>query len=192
MQIRVNDVILSVTEGDITAWQGDIIVNASNSGLYGGGPVDAAIHRAGGPRIAEECAAIRLKQGGILPGDAALTSAGMLSFRGIIHTVGPIWKGGSAGEAAVLSRCYVSSLDIACSQGARSIAFPNISTGLYNFPKDIACKTAVDTIIRYVRAVEPLVLPLRRIEFVCFEHENTLLYETMLTTRLLQSDNETY
>jgi O-acetyl-ADP-ribose deacetylase (regulator of RNase III) len=93
MQITVNNVVISVSEGDITAWQGEMIVNASNSGLYGGGGVDGAIHRAGGPRIAEECAVIRQKQGGILPGQAAVTTAGLLPFRGVIHTVGPIWKG---------------------------------------------------------------------------------------------------
>lgn len=98
MQIIINDVAVSVREGDITSWQGDMIVNASNSGLYGGGGVDGAIHRAAGPRIAEECAVIRQKQGGCLPGEAALTSAGRLPLLGIIHTVGPIWKGGSAGK----------------------------------------------------------------------------------------------
>ena len=95
MQINVNNVVITSTKGDITNWQGDIIVNASNSGLFGGGGVDGAIHRAGGPQIAEECVKIRQKQGGCLPGEAALTSAGKLSARYIIHTVGPIWKGGT-------------------------------------------------------------------------------------------------
>lgn len=180
MQINVNDVVLSVQEGDITAWQGEMIVNASNSGLYGGGGVDGAIHRAGGPGIAEECAVIRQKQGGILPGEAALTSAGRLAFRGVIHTVGPIWKGGKAGEAAVLARCYKSSLDLACAHGVKSLAFPNISTGIYNFPKELACKTALEAVVGFVRAKSPEELPLRQIDFVCFEHENAGLYGDIL------------
>ncbi|NQX43912.1 macro domain-containing protein [Paenibacillus tritici] len=182
MQITVKDVVISVKEGDITAWQGEMIVNASNSGLYGGGGVDGAIHRAGGPRIAEECAVIRRKQGGILPGEAALTTAGQLSFRGIIHTVGPIWKGGTAGEAAVLSRCYKSSLDLACAHGVQSLAFPNISTGIYSFPKDLACKTALESVIQYIRGKNPAELPLRQIDFICFESDNARLYEAMLGT----------
>lgn len=180
MQITVNNVVISVSEGNITVWQGEMIVNASNSGLYGGGGVDGAIHRAGGPRIAEECAVIRQKQGGILPGEAALTTAGLLPFRGVIHTVGPIWKGGSAGETAILSKCYLSSLNLACSHGARSVAFPNISTGVYNFPKDLACRTALDSVITYVRERKSAELPLQRIEFICFEHDNAELYEAML------------
>jgi O-acetyl-ADP-ribose deacetylase (regulator of RNase III) len=180
MQITVNQVVISVSQGDITVWQGDMIVNASNSGLYGGGGVDGAIHRAGGPRIAEECAAIRQKQGGVLPGEAAVTSAGKLPFRGVIHTVGPIWKGGMAGEHAVLAKCYMSSLDLACAHGAHSIAFPNISTGIYNFPKELACRTALDTVIQYIRERKPADNPLQRIEFICYEHDNANLYAAML------------
>lgn len=180
MQITVNRIVLSVEQGDITAWNGEMIVNAVSSGLYGGGGVDGAIHRAGGPRIAEECAEIRCRQGGILPGEAALTSAGLLHFRGVIHTVGPIWKGGSAGEAEVLSRCYRSSLELACAQGVQSLAFPNISTGIYNFPKDLACRTALNSVIEYVRGKDPAELTLRRIDFVCFEHDNAELYRAEL------------
>ncbi|MFD1907257.1 macro domain-containing protein [Paenibacillus rhizoplanae] len=94
-----------------------------------------AIHRAGGPGIAEECAVIRQKQGGILPGEAALTSAGRLAFRGVIHTVGPIWKGGKAGEAAVLARCYKSSLDLACAHGVKSLAFSEHQHGHLQLPE---------------------------------------------------------
>ncbi|XMB29062.1 macro domain-containing protein [Paenibacillus sp. BR2-3] len=168
---------ISVSEGDITKWHGDIIVNASNSGLYGGGGVDGAIHRAGGPQIAEECSVIRQKQGGCLPGEAALTHAGRLPVRYILHTVGPIWKGGAGGEEAILAKCYRSSLDLACSKGAQSITFPNISTGIYNFPKGLACRTALHTVIQYVKEHEPGSLPLTRIDFICFERENAELYE---------------
>lgn len=180
MQIIINDVAVSVSEGDITRWEGDMIVNASNSGLYGGGGVDGAIHRAGGPRIAEECADIRRKQGGCLPGEAAITTAGRLSFKGIIHTVGPIWKGGNAGEAGTLANCYISSLDLAVSRGVRSIAFPNISTGVYNFPKALACRTALGTVIDYVKAQNPRNFPLKQISFVCFEADNAELYKETL------------
>lgn len=180
MPIIINHVAISACQGDITSWQGDMIVNASNSGLFGGGGVDGAIHRAGGPQIAGECAAIRRKQGGILPGEAAVTSAGKLPLLGIIHTVGPIWKGGDAGEISTLARCYLSSLDAACTQGAQSIAFPNISTGVYNFPKALACQTALRTVVEYVKRRDSGGLPLKRIEFICFEKDNADLYEEML------------
>lgn len=180
MRIHINQVDISVVAGDITAWKGDMIVNASNSGLYGGGGVDGAIHRAGGPQIAAECAAIRQKQGGILPGEAAVTSAGRLPNLGIIHTVGPIWKGGSAGEAATLSKCYTSSLELACGREARSIAFPNISTGVYNFPRLLACQTALSTVIQYVQGRDSRLMPLETICFICFEQDNAELYERTL------------
>ncbi len=180
MQIHINHVDISVSVGDITNWQGDMIVNASNSGLYGGGGVDGAIHRAGGPQIAVECAVIRQKQGGILPGEAAVTTAGKLPYLGIIHTVGPIWKGGGAGEAATLAKCYISSLDMAIVRGAQSIAFPNISTGVYNFPKLLACQTALSTVVQYVSDRDSRLLPLKTIAFICFEQDNSKLYEETL------------
>lgn len=180
MQIIINHVAISARQGDITSWQGDMIVNASNSGLFGGGGVDGAIHRAGGPQIAEECAAIRQKQGGVLPGEAAVTCAGNLPLLGIIHTVGPIWKGGGAGETATLAKCYLSSMDAACIRGAQSIAFPNISTGVYNFPKPLACQTALSTVAQYVSERDSGGLPLKRIEFICFEKDNADLYEETL------------
>jgi O-acetyl-ADP-ribose deacetylase (regulator of RNase III) len=181
MQIVINDTAISVRKGDITTWSGDIIVNASNSGLYGGGGVDGAIHRAGGPQIAEECAVIRQKQGGCLPGEVAITSGGNLPVRFIIHTVGPIWKGGSAGEKTVLARCYRSSLDLASARNANSIAFPNISTGVYNFPKELASRIALDTVTAYVKEHSSSGLPLKAIDFICFESENVEIYEEVLT-----------
>ncbi|WP_151734714.1 macro domain-containing protein ['Paenibacillus yunnanensis' Narsing Rao et al. 2020] len=180
MQVHIEQVLLEVIEGDITRWQGDYIVNAANSGLYGGGGVDGAIHRAGGRRIAEECAAIRQRQGKVLPGDAALTSAGSLPFRGIIHTVGPIWKGGSANETAVLAECYSTSLNLACAEGAQSIAFPNIGTGVYNFPKSAAAQIAVTSVVRFIREKTAANMPLKRIAFVCFEPDNAAIYRELL------------
>ena len=180
MKININNVTITAMKGDITKWQGDIIVNASNSGLFGGGGVDGAIHRAGGPQIAEECALIRKKQGGCLPGEAAITGAGKLSARYIVHTVGPIWKGGGGGEGTILAKCYRSSLVLACSREAQSIAFPNISTGIYRFPKELACKTAIETVIQYIQAHEPDTLSLRSIDFICYEQDNAELYEAEL------------
>jgi len=177
MQIIIHNVTLNAVKGDITTWQGDIIVNASNSGLFGGGGVDGAIHRAGGPAIAEECAVIRKKRGGCLPGEAAITTGGNLPVRNIIHTVGPIWKGGGAGEEATLAKCYRSSLDLACAQGAHSIAFPNISTGIYNFPKELASKIAVHTVVQYVKECDSSVMSLKRIDFICYERDNADWYE---------------
>ncbi|KGE16763.1 hypothetical protein PWYN_18875 [Paenibacillus wynnii] len=178
--MNVNNVVITSTKGDITKWQGDVIVNASNSGLFGGGGVDGAIHRAGGPQIAEECAMIRQKQGGCLPGEAALTNAGKLPARYIIHTVGPIWKGGSGGEAAILSKCYRSSLELAYAQEAQSIAFPNISTGIYRFPKALAGKTAIETVIEYIKGHPSSDMSFRRIDFICYDNENAELYEEQL------------
>ncbi|SET35276.1 macro domain-containing protein [Paenibacillus sp. NFR01] len=180
MQIKIRNAEIASSLGDITKWKGDIIVNASNSGLYGGGGVDGAIHRAGGPQIAEECAVIRQKQGGCLPGEAAFTTAGQLPLQGIVHTVGPIWKGGNAGEKDILAKCYVSSLELAIMHGAQSVAFPNISTGIYNFPKTLACEIAVATTVRYVQERGDAFMTLKRIEFVCFEPDNAALYEAEL------------
>lgn len=180
MQIHVNTVTITSSIGDMTAWEGDVIVNASNSGLYGGGGVDGAIHRVGGPQIAEECSLIRKKLGGCLPGEAAITTAGNLPAQYVIHTVGPIWKGGGGSETALLASCYRSTLDLAVAHGARSIAFPNISTGIYNFPKSLACTTALDTVIQYVKEQESRSLSLEKIEFICYELENAKLYEEAL------------
>ncbi|MNI61558.1 O-acetyl-ADP-ribose deacetylase [compost metagenome] len=117
-----------------------------------------------------------------MPGEAAVTTAGRLPNLGIIHTVGPIWKGGGAGEVATLGKCYISSLDLACARGAASIAFPNISTGVYNFPKQLACETALSSVIGYVRSRNTGEMPLRTITFICFEQDNAQLYEETLNS----------
>lgn len=128
--------------GDLTKWAGDAIVNAANSSLLGGGGVDGAIHRAGGPAILEECRAIRARQGGCAPGEAVLTTGGTLPARYVIHTVGPVWQGGAADEAATLERCYRGSLALAVRNGLRSVAFPSISTGAFGYPVDLAAAVA--------------------------------------------------
>lgn len=133
---------LEALTGDITAYQGDAIVNAANSSLLGGGGVDGAIHRAGGPAILDECRRLRKTElpDGLPTGQAALTGAGRLACRYVIHAVGPVWSGGREGEEALLSDAYNNSLKKAAEIGVRTLAFPAISTGVYGYPADKAAK----------------------------------------------------
>ena len=145
---------LSVMTGDITRVRADAIVNAANSSLLGGGGVDGAIHRAGGPAILEECRRLRVTRlpGGLPAGDAVETTAGALPARWVIHTVGPVWHGGGAGEPATLARCYRSCLELTARLGAQSIAFPAISTGVYGYPRENAARIAGESISSYLAA----------------------------------------
>jgi O-acetyl-ADP-ribose deacetylase (regulator of RNase III) len=137
---------IRLVQGDITREAADAIVNAANSTLLGGGGVDGAIHRAGGPQILEECKKIRAARGGCPTGEAVATTAGRLSARCVIHTVGPVWGGGKRGEDDLLASCYRHCLRIAEEIGCRSIAFPSISTGAYRFPVDRAARIALRTV----------------------------------------------
>jgi O-acetyl-ADP-ribose deacetylase len=139
---------LRVETGDITVRKADAIVNAANSSLMGGGGVDGAIHRAGGPEILDACRRLRSEhwREGLPPGEAAETTAGRLPAQWVIHTVGPIWRGGDAGEPKILARCYRSCLELAAGLGARSICFPAISTGVYGYPREKAARVAWDAI----------------------------------------------
>lgn len=138
---------IEVVQGDITKLTDvDAIVNAANTSLLGGGGVDGAIHRAGGPQILEECRAIVARQGGCRVGEAVITAGGKLPARWVIHTLGPVWNGGKDREAEKLASCYRASLKLAAEHQIRSIAFPGISTGVYRFPKDEAARIAVQTI----------------------------------------------
>lgn len=139
---------LTLVRGDITEQAVDAIVNAANPSLLGGGGVDGAIHRRGGPAILEECLRIREERypDGLPRGAAVATTAGALPARGLIHTVGPIWSGGEAGEAGVLASAYRSSLDVAAERGWRTVAFPSISTGVYGYPKGEAAGVALRAI----------------------------------------------
>ena len=139
---------LEVLQGDITAIKADAIVNAANSGLLGGGGVDGAIHRKGGPSILAECRELRRTTypDGLPPGEAVVTAAGNLPCFNVIHTVGPVWKGGASGEDATLKRAYDSCLRIGRERGFSSIAFPAISTGVYGFPKDRAARKAYNAV----------------------------------------------
>jgi O-acetyl-ADP-ribose deacetylase (regulator of RNase III) len=156
-----------VTKGDITEQSVDAIVNAANSSLLGGGGVDGAIHRAGGPAILEECRLL----GGCDPGDAKATTAGNLPARHVIHTVGPVWQGGGEGEDDLLASCHRRSLEVAVELGLHTVAFPAISTGVYRFPVDRAARIALDTTAREL-ARRP---EIEAVTFVLFgdEHEQT-------------------
>jgi O-acetyl-ADP-ribose deacetylase len=133
---------IRVIRGDITAIEADVIVNAANSGLVGGGGVDGAIHRAGGPAIMADCDRIRAERGGCPTGEVAFTEAGSLRAKYVAHAVGPVWHGGKSGEPALLRSCYAKALEGAEARGARSIAFPCISTGVYGYPKRLAAQEA--------------------------------------------------
>ena len=141
---------IEIIKDDITLIQVDAIVNAANSSLLGGGGVDGAIHRKGGSHILDECKMIRARQGGCKTGQAVVTTAGDLPAQYVIHTVGPIWQGGKNEEEALLAQCYVNSLNLADELGCQSIAFPNISTGVYHFPKHLAAHTALHVVKKHL------------------------------------------
>lgn len=160
--------------GDITQLKVDAVVNAANHSLLGGGGVDGAIHRAGGPEILAECIQI----GGCNTGDAVITTAGRMPAQYVIHTVGPIWRGGSQGEAELLKDCYWNSLSLAIKHGVQTIAFPNISTGVYGYPKLVAASIAVKTTQRFLEEQGD---SLKEVVFVCFDRENWQLYHRILS-----------
>jgi len=145
---------LIVAQGDITLFEGNAIVNAANSGLLGGGGVDGAIHRAGGPSILAECRALRAGplKSGLPASEAVATGAGALRAGRVIHTVGPIWYGGGRGEAAALASCYRRCLEIAAAENLAVIAFPAISTGVYGYPKPEAARVAFDAVREFAAA----------------------------------------
>lgn len=159
---------LEIIYGDITKVSVDVIVNAANSSLLGGGGVDGAIHRAGGPIILEDCKKIIARQGSCKTGEAVITKAGNLPAKFVIHTVGPVWKGGQNGEAKKLANCYRNSLQLAVDNNCRTIAFPNISTGIYGFPKNEAAKIAVNTVVLFLHQTDAI----EKVIFVCFEEDN--------------------
>lgn len=163
-------------KGDITKMATDAIVNAANSSLLGGGGVDGAIHRAGGPAILEACLAIRNKQGGCPTGEAVITTGGNLPARYVIHTVGPVWQGGRKGEAKLLSNAYYNSLRLAVEHRLKTIAFPNISTGIYGFPKKEAAQVALQTVQAFLEQYQSL----EAVYFVCFDEENYTIYHQLL------------
>jgi len=168
--------MIKLIQGDITKMEVDAIVNAANTSLLGGGGVDGAIHRAGGPAILEACRQIRAKQGGCEVGEAVITTAGRLPAKYVIHTVGPVWNGGHNGEPNLLTSCYRHSLQLAVENGVTTIAFPNISTGVYRFPKPEAADIAINTVQQFIANDKKL----EEVMFVCFDDENYWLYKERL------------
>jgi O-acetyl-ADP-ribose deacetylase len=167
---------VNVIMGDITKLEVDAIVNAANTSLMGGGGVDGAIHRAGGPKILEECNRIRNRQGGCPTGEAVITSGGNLKAKYVIHTVGPVWQSGAKDEDRLLSLAYYNSLKLATQNGIITIAFPNISTGIYGFPKGRAAEIAIDSVREFLKTDKSITA----LTFCCFDEENFKIYNSLL------------
>lgn len=176
-ELIYGSVRIALFQGDITLQETDAIVNAANSSLMGGGGVDGAIHRAGGPAILEECRKIISRIGKLDTGRAVITTGGRLKAKYVIHTVGPVWHGGYSGEAALLGSCYVESLKLATSYKLYSISFPSISTGAYGYPVFEAATVALQAILAHLQAKAML---LKEIRFVLFDQRTFAAYQTSL------------
>jgi O-acetyl-ADP-ribose deacetylase (regulator of RNase III) len=170
---RSSMVTIELIKGDITKLKVDAIVNAANNSLLGGGGVDGAIHKAAGPGLLKECK----KLNGCLTGEAKITSGYNLLAKFVIHTVGPVWSGGNNHEEELLAGCYYNSLWIAENTKLKTIAFPNISTGVYRYPKNLAARVAV----REVRDFIKNSMEIEKVIFVCFDDENYKIYKELLT-----------
>lgn len=171
--------MIRLLQGDITEQSVDAIVNAANASLLGGGGVDGAIHRRGGPEILDACRSLRASQwpDGLPTGEAVLTTAGALPAKHVIHTVGPVWRGGQRGEAALLRSAYVNSLACAKDAGLETVAFPSISTGAYGYPIESAAGVAVQAVTDVLRDSPGT---LREVRFVLFTASDLLVYERAL------------
>ncbi len=172
MEDYIGDTRLVLVRGDIRDQDTEAIVNAANSGLLGGGGVDGAIHRSGGPRILAECKVIRAEQGKCPTGEAVITSGGNLKARYVIHTVGPVWSGGKKNEDVLLGNAYRNSLALAKKHNIQSISFPAISTGVYRFPLERAARLALSTVRDFLKEHS-----FREVRFVLFSEKNFLIYK---------------
>ena len=172
-QVKINKTTLSIMQGDITDQPTDAIVNAANPGLLGGGGVDGAIHRAGGRAILEECRQIVAKQGRLATGKAAITTGGNLKAKYVIHTVGPVWHGGTQNEARLLASAYQESLKLATEHGLKSVSFPSISTGVYGYPVDQAARVATGVVVAFLRE---RTTSIQEVAFVLFDAQTYQAY----------------
>jgi O-acetyl-ADP-ribose deacetylase (regulator of RNase III) len=178
-KLSIGSCTITLTRGDITEQEVDGIVNAANSTLLGGGGVDGAIHRRGGPAILEECRRLRRERypDGLPAGQAVSTTAGLLPARRVIHTVGPIWHGGDAGEAALLASAYETSLACAVEDSLETVAFPSISTGAYGYPMDRAARVALAAVIDFLRDAASSI---REVRFVLFAEAHQAVWAEAL------------
>ena len=177
MEVTINKTRISMIQGDITEQDTDAIVNAANSGLMGGGGVDGAIHRAGGPAILEECKKVVAQHGRLPPGKAVITTGGNLKARYVIHTVGPVWRGSTGNEAELLRSAYHECLKLANENELTSISFPSISTGAYGYPVDEAAKIAVNTLFSFLKQQTT---SLKEVVFVLFGSRTYQSYRSAL------------
>jgi O-acetyl-ADP-ribose deacetylase (regulator of RNase III) len=178
MRLAIGNRSFSLIKGDITRQSTEAIVNAANSGLMGGGGVDGAIHRAGGPAILEECKRIVEKQGRLPAGKAVITTAGNLPAKYVIHTVGPVWHGGNKNEAELLASSYRESLRLAEKKGLRSVSFPSISTGAYVYPVNQAAEIAIKTVVSFL---EEEASSIEEVVFVLFNDITYDAYQAALS-----------
>ena len=176
-QVTINGAKLTIAQGDITRQATDAIVNAANSSLMGGGGVDGAIHRAGGPAILEDCKKIVAKQGRLPTGEAVITTGGNLKAGHVIHTVGPVWHGGSQNEEQLLASAYRESLKLAAEHSLMSVSFPSISTGAYRYPVDQAAKVALTTVASFLGEK---VTSIKEVVFVLFDSRTYQEYVAVL------------
>ena len=176
-EVIINQARLLIVQGDITKQATDAIVNAANPGLMGGGGVDGAIHRAGGPAILEECKQIVARQGRLPTGKAVITTGGSLAAKYVIHTVGPVWQGGNKGEASLLESAYRESLKLAADHNLTSVSFPSLSTGAYGYPLAKAARVATATVASFLREQ---VTSVKEVVFVLFDPRTDEAYSSAL------------
>ena len=173
-EFQVGNAKVCLVQGDITDMEADAVVNAANSSLMGGGGVDGAIHRRGGPSLLEECKRLRAREwpGGLPTGKAAVTTGGNLKAKYVIHTVGPVWRGGNQREPELLAEAYRNSLKLAVSKGLKTVAFPSISTGAYGYPIEQASRIALATVKDFLEREDNL----DRVVFVLFSRDDLEVY----------------